>query len=71
MPEVFRRSPERRSGVDRRKKFRLHCILYTKPERRKALKDRRAQGEKREGWVRINKWSSVNLKNLKISKFLK
>ena len=71
MPEVFRRSPERRASKDRRKKFRLQSIFYKKPERRKALKERRAQGERRKGWVRTNKWSSVNLRNLKISKFLK
>ena len=71
MPEVFRRSPERRAGVDRRKKFRLHSIFNKMPKRRKALKDRRAQGERRKDWVRTNKWSSVNLRSLKISKFLK
>jgi hypothetical protein len=34
------------------------------------LQDRRFQEERRDGWVRINKWSSVNLHVLKISKFL-
>jgi hypothetical protein len=27
---------------------------------RKAQQDRRSQGERRDGWVRINKWSSAN-----------
>ena len=71
MTEVFRRSPERRTGKDRRKKFRLHRFFYKGPERRKAQEDRRARGERRDGWIRINKWSSVNLDNFKISKFLK
>jgi hypothetical protein len=35
------------------------------------LKDRRSQEERRDGWVRISKWSSVNLHGLKISKYLK
>jgi hypothetical protein len=71
MTEVFRRSPERRTGKDRRKKFRLQRFFNKGPERRKAQEDRRAQCERRDGWIRINKWSSVNLGNLKISKFLK
>jgi hypothetical protein len=34
------------------------------------LQDRRSQEERRDGWVRISKWSSANLPDLKISKFL-
>ena len=71
MPEVFRIFPERRIGKDRRKIFGLHRFLYKGPERRKALNDRRSQKERRDGWVRANKWSSVNLHDLKISKYLK
>ena len=71
MPEVFRRLPERRTGKDRRKIFWLHRFFYKGPERRKALQDRRSKEERRDGWVRTNKWSSVNLYDLKISKYLK
>ncbi len=71
MPEVLRIFPERRNGKDRRKIFGLHCFFYKGPERRKALQDRRSQEERRDGWVRISKWSSVNLHDLKISKYLK
>jgi hypothetical protein len=71
MPEVFRRIPERRTGKSRRKIFNLHRFFYKGPERRKALRDRRLQEERREGWIRISKWSSVNLQDLKISKYLK
>ena len=66
MPEVFRRFPERRTGKDRRKIFGLHRLFYKGPEKRKALEDRRSQKERRDGWVRISKWSSVNLRDLKI-----
>jgi hypothetical protein len=71
MPEVFRRFPERHTAKDRRKIFELHRFFYKAPERRKALQDRRSREERRDGWVRINKWSSVNLNDLKISKYLK
>jgi hypothetical protein len=71
MPEVFRRSPERRTGKDRRRIFCVHRFFYRGPERRRTLQDRRLQEERRDGWVRINKWSSANLHDLKISKYLK
>jgi hypothetical protein len=71
MPEIFRRFPERRTGKDRRKIFRLQRFFYKGPERRKVLQDRRSQEERRDGWVRTQKWSSVNLQDLKIYKFLK
>ena len=71
MPEVFRRFPERRTGKDRRKIFGLHRLFYKGPEKRKALEDRRSQKERRDCWVRISKWSSVNLRDLKISKYFK
>lgn len=71
MPAVLRRFPERRTGKDRRKIFGLRRFFYRGPERRKVLQDRRLQKERRDGWVRINKWSSVNLHKLSISKYLK
>ena len=71
MPEVFRRFPERRTGKDRRKILNLQRFFYNGPERRKSLQDRRSRQERRDGWIRTNKWSSVNLDDLKISKYLK
>jgi hypothetical protein len=71
MPEVFRRVPERRTGKERRRVLSVHRFFYEGPERRKTLRDRRSQEERRDGWVRINKWSSVNLHDLKISRYLK
>ena len=70
MPEVFRRFPERRTCKDRRRVFRAHRLFYRGPARRKTLRDRRLQEERRDGWIRISKWSSVNLHDLKISKYL-
>ena len=60
---------ERRSGKDRRKMLNLRRFFYNGPERRK-VNDRRTQPERRDGWVRLSKWSSVQLADLKISKFL-
>jgi hypothetical protein len=60
---------DRRSGKDRRRIISLHRFSYRGPERR-AMQDRRLQEERRNGWVRIDKWSSVHLSDLKIAKFL-
>jgi len=62
MPDAFRKFPERRTGKDRRKIFNILRFFYRGPERRKALQDRRSQEERRDGWVRTNKWSSVKRK---------
>jgi hypothetical protein len=61
---------DRRSGKDRRKRLKRGRLFNRKPENRTSL-ERRLHGERRTGWVRISKWSSVNLRILKISKFLK
>jgi hypothetical protein len=71
MPEVFRRVPERRTGKERRRIFCVRRFFYEGLERRKTLRERRSREERRDGWVRINKWSSVNLDDLKISRYLK
>jgi len=70
MPKVLRIIPERRTGKDRRRVFSLHRFFYKGHERRMSFHDRRAHEERRDGWVRISKWSSVNLHDLKISKYL-
>ena len=68
--EIFRRFPERRTGKDRRKIFGLNRFFHNGPERRKALRNRRSREERRDGWVRTSKWSTVNLRDLKIFKYL-
>jgi hypothetical protein len=69
MPAIKRVSSERRSGKDRRRIFSLHRFLYKGPEKR-VLQDRRSQVERRDGWVRISKWSSVEIRELKIAKYV-
>ena len=69
MSETHRASPERRSGKDRRRIFSLHRFFYKGPDRRDH-QDRRSQEERRDGWVRISKWSSVNMRDLKIAKYV-
>ncbi len=59
---------ERRTGRDRRRRFLLNRRRFTGPDRRRHI--RRNPEERREGWVRITKWSSAPLKDLKIAKFL-
>jgi hypothetical protein len=71
MPEVFRRLPERRTGKERRNVFSVNRFFCKKNDRRKTLQDRRSKEERRDGWIRINKWSSMRLNDLKISKYLK
>ena len=70
MLEINRSARERRSGKDRRKILSLHRFFHKGPERRKAAQDRRSQIERRDGWVRIDKWSSVKVKDLKFAKYL-
>ena len=60
---------ERRSGKDRRQSFSFKRFAFNRPERRKTH-ERRAKRERREHWVRISKWSSAPLKQLKLSKYL-
>jgi hypothetical protein len=34
------------------------------------MHDRRSQQERRDGWVRISKWSSVEMQSLKIARYI-
>jgi hypothetical protein len=70
MSVIKRAFIERRSGRDRRIKFCLGRFFYKGSEKRCST-DRRLQIERRDGWVRISKWSSVSLPDLKIARFLK
>lgn len=65
-----RSSTDRRSIKDRRKAINFHCLYYSGKEKR-SKEDRRLQLENRKGWVRVSKWSSVYLWDLKIARFFK
>lgn len=60
---------ERRTGKDRRRLFSIKGLFFRKQDRRKS-QERRSGTENRKNWVRVSKWSSAPLKNLKISKYL-
>ncbi|KJS28843.1 MAG: hypothetical protein VR64_22715 [Desulfatitalea sp. BRH_c12] len=69
--ETQRRSMhDRRSGEERRKFSALKQLFRRNPDSRNPV-NRRKTSERRNGWVRFTKWSSVYLKDLKIAKFLK
>jgi len=70
MYALKRNSSDSRSGKDRRRSVSLNHFFYKGPERR-VMQDRRSQEERRTDWVRIDKWSSVYLPDLKIAKFLR
>ncbi len=61
---------ERRSGKDRRRKMQIQRFFFKGLERR-STSGRRAAAERRTGWIRVSKWSSAPLAELKIAKFLK
>jgi hypothetical protein len=60
---------ERRTGKDRRRIFSFKGLAFKRKDRR-VSPERRLSGEMRESWVRISRWSSVLLNNLKISKYI-
>ena len=70
MYALKRESSDSRSGKDRRRIISLKRFLYKGRERREAINDRRSLEERRNGWVRIDRWSSVHLADLKIAKYL-
>lgn len=65
-----RESSDSRSGKDRRRIISLKRFFYKGRERWQAINDRRSLAERRDGWVRIDRWSSVHLADLKITKYL-
>ncbi len=69
MFEIKRASAERRSVKDRRRFFSLSRLRYKGPEQR-VQQDRRSQQERRNGYVKIGKWSSVKMQDLKLAKYL-
>ena len=70
MSEIERAYTERRSGKDRRKIFSFGRFSYKGQERR-VQQDRRSQEERRDGYVKISKWSSVKMQDLKLAKYLR
>jgi hypothetical protein len=70
MTEGTRSSLDRRSGIDRRRAYRLGLFMKYADEKRSG-DERRSRDERRKGWVRVDRWSSVELEGLKIAKFLK
>jgi hypothetical protein len=58
MTKSLRLPFDRRSGVDRRKAYKLEYLLEGGTERR-GYKDRRSQNERRKDWIRVSEWSSV------------
>jgi len=70
MSEQTRSIKDRRTGKDRRRFPTIKQFLMRAPENRNSDQRRVAQ-ERRTGWVRFSKWSSLDLSKYKISKFLK
>jgi len=71
MYALKRNRSDGRSGRDRRRIISLHRFFYKGRERRNNINDRRSQEERRYDWVRIDKWSSAYLPDLKIAKYLR
>lgn len=70
MGEQKRTMQDRRSGKDRRHLAILKRLLPSDNPARSPV-DRRTSPERRSGWVRLTKWSSVHLPDLKLAKWLK
>jgi hypothetical protein len=70
MVTVDRAFMERRSGKERRRRMQIQRFFFKGLERR-GTNDRRENEERRRGWIRVSKWSSAPLAELKIAKFLK
>ena len=60
---------DRRSGKERRKFCHIRGLLSGVVNKR-CREERRSKFEARQGWVRVDKWSSVRLEELKIAKYL-
>ena len=69
MFEIKRASSERRSGKDRRRFFSLRRFRFKGSERR-LQQEQRSKLERRDGYVKIGKWSSVKMRDLKLAKYL-
>lgn len=70
MIERCKSNSDRRSGKERRKFYHIRGLLSGGVNKR-CEEERRSKFDARQGWVRVDKWSSVRLEELKIAKFLK
>lgn len=52
---------DRRNGKDRRQTYDLDYFLKNGEERRRYV-DRRWRKEMRSGWIRVTKWSSIDVR---------
>ena len=66
---IKRAKLDRCSLKKRRKNFKLSHFSYRGKERKRS-KEWRSQPGRRNRWVRISKWSSMRIKEIKFSKYL-
>lgn len=70
MQDIRRATLERRSCKDGRRIFSLQRFFYKEPGSMKTAYDRRSHEERRYGWVRVSKWSSVEMQSLGIARYI-
>ena len=58
-PHLERSGLDRRAGDERRQMYDLNYFLERGGIERRERGDRRRNGEKRAGWVRVTQWSSI------------
>lgn len=61
---------DRRGGKERRRIFSMQRLFFNDVEKRGG-ELRKDTHDRRHGWVRLGRWSSAHLADLKIGKFLK
>jgi hypothetical protein len=61
VPELFRIFLERHTAKDTRRILNILRFFFNGPKRKIALRVRRSQEVRPDGWIRISKWSSGNL----------
>jgi hypothetical protein len=69
--DTERRSMQDRRSVKDRRRLVVFKHLFLKTKDRGDDRERRRALERRWGWVRLSRWSSVYLASLKLAKFLK
>lgn len=61
---------DRRNGKDRRK-LQMIKQLFARDPHQRGLQPRRTEPERRNGWIRLTRWSSIDLERFKIFKYLR
>jgi len=69
MSEIKRAKVDRSSAKDRRKFFKWSPFSYRGIEEKRS-NERRSQPERRNKWVRVSKWSSMKIMEIKFAKYL-